>query len=175
MPLPVAHGLLGASLVAALHPQPTRRFAIPLVLGAVLAGAADLDFFLVFGLGSKTWHRGFSHSVLLGLFVTLLFAFSLGRKRIKEAIAFGLAFTSHGILDYVTTREGAGIEMIWPFSSERFVLGWWGLSEVPSKLPAIEILKNLLIEFLIFAPVLFVVLWLRKRRRTHVAFPPKEK
>ena len=174
MPLPVAHGLLGAGLVAALHPQPTRRFAIPLLLGAVLAVAADLDFLLVFAFGSKTWHRGFSHSVLLGLFVTLLFAFSLGRKRISEAVAFGLAFTSHGFLDYVTTREGAGIEMIWPFSSERFGLGWWGLSEVPSRLPALEIVKSLLIEFVIFAPLLFLALLLRKRSPT-VPFAPKEK
>ncbi|MEO8435532.1 MAG: metal-dependent hydrolase [Pyrinomonadaceae bacterium] len=165
MPLPIAHGLLGASLVAALHPLSTRRFAAPLVLGALLAAAADLDFFLVFAFDAKAWHRGFSHSLVLGLLVTLLFALSLGKKRIREAVAFGLAFSSHGILDYLTSKVGAGIELLWPFSSARFVLGWWGLSEVPSKLPAIEILKTLLLEFVIFAPLLFLALLLRKGLR----------
>lgn len=163
MPLPIAHGLLGAGLVAAVHPQPIRRFAAPFVLGAVLAGAADLDFLLVFAFDSKAWHRGFSHSLVLGLFVTLVFVLSLGKKRTRQAVAFGLAFSSHGILDYLTSKEGAGVEVLWPFSSERFVLGWWGLSEVPSKLPALEILKTLLLEFVIFAPLLLLALLLRKR------------
>src|SRR5687767_9810681 len=110
MPLPIAHGLLGASLVAALHPRPTRRFAAPLILGALLAVAADLDFLLVFVFHSKASHRGFSHSIVLGLFVILLFSLSLGKQRTREAIAFGLAFSSHGILDYLTSKEGAGIE-----------------------------------------------------------------
>src|SRR5918992_1198426 len=112
MPLPVAHGLLGASLVAAIYPQPTKRYFIPL---------------------SKAWHRGFSHSIILALIVCLIFLFLLGKRHIREAIAYSLAFASHGILDYVTTKEGGGVELLWPFSSERLVLGWAGLSELPSR------------------------------------------
>ena len=175
MPLPIAHGLLGATFVAALHAQPTRRFATPLVFGALLAGAADLDFLLVLAFDSKTWHRGFTHSIVFGLFVILLFGLARGKKQIREAVAFGLAFFSHGILDYITTKEGAGIELLWPFSRERFVLGWWGLSEVPSKLPAIEILKSLLIEFAIFAPLLFLALLLRKTGSTRLPFAARGK
>src|SRR4051794_35679013 len=158
MPLPVAHGLLGASLVAAIHPQPTKRHFVPLFVGAFLANAADFDFGLVFILHSKAWHRGFSHSIVLALIVCLIFVLLLGRRHIREAIAFGLAFASHGILDYVTTKAGGGLELLWPFASERFVFGWVGLSEVPSRMPLIEIIKSLVLEFILFAPLLLLVI-----------------
>ena len=162
MPLPVAHGLLGASIVAAASPQAINRFWAPLFVGAVLANAADLDFFLVFTLHSRAWHRGFSHSIMLALVVCLLIVLALGRQHVREAIAYGLAFASHGILDYVTTKAGGGVELLWPFSSDRFVLGWVGLSELPSKLPTTGIVISLVVEFMLFAPLLMLVLGLRK-------------
>jgi membrane-bound metal-dependent hydrolase YbcI (DUF457 family) len=162
MPLPVAHGLLGASIVAAAHPHPTKHYFMPLFVGAFLANAADLDFFLVFVLHSKSWHRGFSHSIMLALVVCLIFVLALGRRHIREAIAYGLAFASHGILDYVTTKEGGGVELLWPFSSERLALGWAGLSEMPSRLPAMEIVKSLVLEVALFMPLLLLVVGLRK-------------
>lgn len=162
MPLPVAHGLLGASLVAAIHPQPAKRYFIPLLAGACLANAADFDFALVFMLHSKTWHRGFSHSITLALIVGLIFVLLFGKRYIREAMAYGLAFASHGILDYVTTKEGVGVELLWPFSSERLAFGWVGLSELPSRLPAIEIIKSLWVEFVLFAPLLIIIMGLRK-------------
>ena len=162
MPLPVAHGLLGASVVAAAYSKSTRRYFMPLLAGSFLANIADFDFILVFTLHSKTWHRGFSHSILVGLIVWPILALSLGKRHMREAIAYGLAFTSHGILDYATTIEGAGVELLWPFSSERFVLGWVGLSEVPSKLTSVEIIRSLGVELMLFAPLLMLVLGLRK-------------
>ncbi|HEX8129594.1 MAG TPA: metal-dependent hydrolase [Pyrinomonadaceae bacterium] len=162
MPLPVAHGLIGASIVAALHPRPTRRYFMPLLVGAFLANAADLDFFLVFTLHSKAWHRGFTHSFMFALVVCLMFAASLGRRHLRLALAYGLAFASHGILDYVTTKEGGGVELLWPFSSDRFVCGWVGLSELPSRLPATQIVKSLVVEVALFAPLLMLMMWLRK-------------
>ena len=167
MPLPVSHGLVGASIVAAIHPQPGRRYFAPLLLGALLANAADFDFLLVFALDSITWHRGFSHSLALALSVCLIFVLSLGPRRINEALAYGLAFASHSMLDYVTTREGGGVELWWPFSTDRLMLGWWGLSEVPSKLPSSEILKALLVEFALFTPLLLLaLLWKRSRAKS---------
>jgi membrane-bound metal-dependent hydrolase YbcI (DUF457 family) len=162
MPLPVAHGLLGASVIAAAHPQSTRRYFIPLLAGAFLANLADFDFILVFAFHSKAWHRGFSHSILTGLIVCLILVLAFGKRHLREAIAYGVAFTSHGILDYLTTREGGGVELLWPFSSERFVLGWVGLSEMPSKLNELEIIIALGLELIIFAPVLMLVLGFRK-------------
>jgi membrane-bound metal-dependent hydrolase YbcI (DUF457 family) len=167
MPLPVAHGLLGASVVAAGYSQSTKRYFMPLLAGAFLANLPDCDFILVFIFHSKTWHRGFSHSILFGLIVCLVMVLALGKRHLREAVAYGLAFTSHGILDYLTTRTGGGVELLWPFSSERFVLGWVGLSEMPSKLTALEIIKTLGVELTCFAPLLILVLGLKswKERR----------
>ncbi len=162
MPSPIAHGFLGATIVAAALPNPANRYFRPLVLGALLANLADIDFLLVFAFHSKSWHRGFSHSIALALIVCLVFVVALGRRRIGEAVAYGLAFASHGILDYATAKEGGGVELLWPLSSDRLKFGWVGLSELPSRLPAIEIAKSLVVEFLIFMPLLVLVIFLRK-------------
>lgn len=167
MPMPLAHGLLGASIVAALHPRPlSGRWRVPLLVGALLANAADLDFLLVFTLHSKAWHRGASHSLGFALAVGLLIFWFAGRRRVREAVAYGLAFASHGVLDYLTTTQGRGVELLWPFSTERLMLGLRGLSEAPSRMSAGEILAWLVLEFALFAPLLAaLILWRRARKR----------
>lgn len=162
MPLPIAHGLLGASIVAAVHPRPWRRRFLPLLAGALLANAADLDFALVFALHSKAWHRGFSHSVTFALVVCLVFVLSLGGRRLATAAAYGLAFASHGLLDYVTTKEGGGVALLWPLSTERLVFGRIGLSELPSRMPPAEIVKSLALECALFMPLLLLTVGVRK-------------
>lgn len=161
MPMPVAHGLVGASLVAAALPRAGRRRLL-LLAGAALANAPDLDFILVFVFRSRAWHRGFTHSLVCALAVFVCLLLSLGRRRAREAVAFGMAYASHALLDFATTRAGGGLELFWPFSAERFGLRWWGLSEIPSRLPPLEVLKSLAVEFLLFAPpFLLVLLWRR--------------
>ena len=161
MPLPVAHSLVGAGLVAAVLPR-RPRYWVWLAAGAVLANAADLDFILVFLFRSRAWHRGFSHSLAFALAVFVCFLLALGRARAREAMALGLAYASHALLDFATTVETRGVELLWPFSAERFGLRWWGLSETPSRLPVAEILKWLSLEFLLFAPPLLFLILLRR-------------
>ncbi len=84
-----------------------------------------------------------------------------GKNHLRDALAYGLAYTSHCILDFATTVRGNGVELFFPFTTERFGLRWFGLSEIPSQLSAAEILKTIGLEFLIFAPLLAVALWLR--------------
>lgn len=165
MPLPLAHGLLGASIIAAVHPQPTRRYLLPLLTGALLANAADFDFLPAILFHSKAWHRGFSHSIALAVVVCLILVICMGRERIGAVFAYGLAFASHGILDYVTTKEGGGVELWWPLSSARLGLGLVGLSELPSRLPPMGIVKAVALEFLLFTPLLVLVIWFRKSFR----------
>ncbi len=43
MPLPVAHGLLGASVIAIVHPLPTKRYFVPPAAASDVAKAADFD------------------------------------------------------------------------------------------------------------------------------------
>jgi membrane-bound metal-dependent hydrolase YbcI (DUF457 family) len=135
---------------------------MPLIVGGLLANAADFDFFLAFIFHSKSWHRGFSHSIMLALVFVLALVFCFGRRNIRTAFAYGLAFTSHGILDYLTTKEGSGVELLWPFDSRRLGFGWVGLSELPSRLPAMQIVKWLLVEFAVFTPLLILMIGLRK-------------
>lgn len=162
MPLPIAHGLVGASAVAALYPGTSSEGYRPLLIGALLANAADFDFLLVFIFNSQSLHRGFSHSLVFALLIFLLCVLLLGRRRFQAAIAYGAAFASHAILDCLTTKQGDGAELLWPFSEERFELGWWGLSEMPSKLPSGQILEALAVEFALFAPLLLGVVLLRR-------------
>jgi inner membrane protein len=163
MPTPVAHGLVGAGLVAAVLPRAGRpRYWVPLAVGAVIANAADFDFLLVFVFRSRAWHRGFTHSLVFALAVFLCFLFALGRRRGREAVAYGLAFASHSVLDFATTRESGGLELLWPFAVDRLGLRWWGLSETPSRLPPAEILKALSLEFVLFAPPLLFLILLRR-------------
>ena len=177
--MPLAHGLLGAGLVVALHPRPlTRRFGLPffidpVFIGMVLANSADFDFLLVFTLHSKAWHRGFTHSLVFALFIVALFLLLLGRRRLAEALAYGLAYASHVLLDYGTSRVSDGVELLWPFTRERMKLGWHGLSEEPSKLTAAEILAALALELALFAPLLLgALLWRRARaKRARAGFP----
>jgi inner membrane protein len=162
MPSPVAHGLVGAGLVAAVLPRAGRaRYRLLLAAGAVVANAADLDFFLAFLFRSRAWHRGFTHSLVFALAVLLCLLLALGRRRAREAAALGLAYASHALLDFATTKEGGGLELLWPFSDERLGLRWWGLTELPSRLPAAEILKAVALEFALFAPPLVILLLLR--------------
>jgi membrane-bound metal-dependent hydrolase YbcI (DUF457 family) len=163
MPLPAAHGLLGASIVAALHQNPTRiRYPMFLLAGGLLANAADLDFLLVAGLGSKAWHRGFTHSIVFSLLICLTFVVILGSRQFRNAMACGLAFASHGLLDYLTSKNGGGVELLWPMSPARFTLGWWGLSEVPSKLTRMEIVEALAVETALFSLLLLAIVLLRR-------------
>lgn len=167
MPLAVAHGLFGATLVAALRARDAagRRFRLALLAGFLLANCADLDFLVVFALRSRDWHRAFTHSLAFALVVGLLLILILGASRMRDALAYGLAYASHALLDFLTTKEGGGVEFLWPFSGERFALGWLGLSEVPSRLAPAEIMKAMLLELLIFAPPLLLVILLSRRRR----------
>jgi inner membrane protein len=163
MPLPIAHALVGASFAAAIHTRPdSQRYRVALISGAFLANAPDLDFFLVFTLHSRAWHRGFTHSLVFAGLVCLLFVLTFGTRRLRDALAYGLAYASHCLLDFLTTKAGGGVELFWPFSAERLGLRLVGLSELPSRLPPLDVLKCLLIEFALFAPLLLAVLFWRR-------------
>ncbi len=162
MPLPFAHGLVGASIVAAIHPRPSRRHFAPLLVGALLANCADLDFALVALTHDRSYHRGFTHSLTFALALCVVSLALFGRARAREALAYGLAYASHALLDYSMMKFGGGVELFWPFSTERFGLGLVGLSEIPSRLPPSDVLKALLLELLIFVPLLVAVLLARR-------------
>jgi membrane-bound metal-dependent hydrolase YbcI (DUF457 family) len=159
--MPIAHGLLGASIVGAVHPRPWRHYGAPLLLGAILANLPDVDLVTAVFTHSRGWHRTVTHSLVMAVVVLLMFGFALGRERWREAVAYGLAYASHGILDFATTRVGGGVALFSPFSWQRFKLNWFGLSEVPSGFPPAIVIRYLLVELLLFGSLLLLVLGVR--------------
>lgn len=131
MPLPIAHSLIGASIVAASYPNRTpRENWKSLIVGAALATAPDLDLLVIwlFNL-NRDWHRGFTHSLFFAVLVGLLIYVFKGRQFLKEAILFGLVVLSHGLFDALVSIKG-GVGLLWPFS-HRFA---FGLFEYPDTL-----------------------------------------
>lgn len=173
MPFPVAHGIVGASIVAASRPiSASREDCKALLVGALLAICPDFDFFLVWFLGlGDNWHRSFSHSLAFALIVGLLAAALSKAPSSKEAAAYVLAVLSHGLLDLLTTKRTGGVELFWPFSPRRlkFVLFDYPDVHLSQKIhPVAEFLLDLLkfsvIELIIFAPLLVTLLLVNRLR-----------
>jgi membrane-bound metal-dependent hydrolase YbcI (DUF457 family) len=156
MPLPVAHGLLGAAVVAVTHERAAVRRGWPLLVGAALALTPDVDFLL-------RAHRTYTHSLAFALVVGGALRLTLGRGRARAATAYGLAFLSHSLLDFATTEQGKGVMLLWPFSHAWLKLGVLGFSEAPSGFPLTRVLERGLLEAAVFVPVLLGALFLRRR------------
>jgi membrane-bound metal-dependent hydrolase YbcI (DUF457 family) len=162
MPLPIAHGLLGASIVAATLPEasPVRNWK-PLLLGATLSICPDLDYFL-----RTDWHRGFTHSLLFASVVGLLCFAATRFANLRMAIALTGAIFSHGLLDFAVTKTMPGVELLWPFSTHRFGLGlvdYYHLTGVNpvfflNKDVLMDLLKMGVFELVIFLPIFLFVL-----------------
>ena len=173
MPLPVAHGVLGATVVAALQPSHAlNRHWKALLLGAFLAACPDFDYFLnlIPGLGGG-WHHGFTHSLVFAFLLGFSTSLCLGELRFKEVMMYSLATVSHPLLDFFIT-ESRGIELFWPFSNLRFKLRIpnpidysWGSTSLWETL--LDLLRISLIELMIFAPILIIVLWIKQINRRH--------
>jgi membrane-bound metal-dependent hydrolase YbcI (DUF457 family) len=168
MSLPVAHALLGASVVAALQPDASlRRDRKSLVLGAFLGIFPDFDYFLnlIPTLGGG-WHHGFTHSFLFAFLAGLVTAIAWGKADRRGIIVYGSATLSHPLLDFLIT-ESRGVELFWPFSNLRFKLrlpnpidySWRGTSVWETM---IDLLRISLIELMIFAPLFLLILWIRR-------------
>jgi membrane-bound metal-dependent hydrolase YbcI (DUF457 family) len=161
MPLPIAHGLVGASLVALIHPSAEIKNWKPLLWGFLLANSPDLDFAFTFLFGWRNFHRGISHSLVFAFFVgALLFVF-LRRKNWRIPFAYALAFLSHTLLDFISASDGA-VRLLKPLHEGKYALGWFGFSELTGGLVISDMLHFSIIETLIFVPVFFIILLAKK-------------
>jgi membrane-bound metal-dependent hydrolase YbcI (DUF457 family) len=155
-------------VVAALQPNfSLNRDWKPLLLGALLGICPDLDFFIFLIPGSgRGWHHGFTHSVVFAFLVGLSTSFVVGQMSLDKVLMWSLATLSHPLLDFLITEAG-GVELFWPFSTRRFKLSlpnpidysWRNISMWDTFL---DLLKICLIEFIIFAPIFLLVLWIRQ-------------
>lgn len=157
----MAHGLVGASLVALIHTQADIKNWKPLLWGFLLANSPDSDFAFAFLFGWKNFHRGIFHSLFLALFVGALIFVFRRRENWRISLAYAFAFLSHTLLDFVTSSEGA-VRLLMPFDDGKYALGWFGFSELTRGFMISDILRFSIIEALIFVPMFFIVLCAKK-------------
>jgi hypothetical protein len=173
MPLPVAHGLVGASIVAGVHPTAvSNRRWTPLLWGAFLAICPDFDFFFEWILHWPDVHRTFTHSLIVAIGIGVLSVPILGKAHRREALAYSLAFLSHTLLDFATTKTTEGVSLLWPFSDEPFKLGFWGGLEFTRGITGLDVLVQSvpdmlvtgLLELFLFAPLFLLVFLVQQRK-----------
>jgi membrane-bound metal-dependent hydrolase YbcI (DUF457 family) len=121
MPSPIGHALAGVAIAWAVQPpRPNPRSAWK--LAAVCAGLAMLpDIDLVY----LPIHRTATHSIPVGIVVTIIAVAVTGGVTRTVGLACGLAWSSHVLLDWLgaDANPPQGIQMFWPFSDEWYHSG----------------------------------------------------
>lgn len=162
MPLPIAHGLVGASIVALVHPNANLKNWKPLLLGFILANCPDLDFGFSFLFGWRGFHRGFTHSLLVAFLVAVLIFILLRNRNWQIPLAYSAAFLSHTILDYLSAKSGA-VRLFIPFDNSPHGLGLISFSELSRGFVITDMLYFSLIETLIFAPLFLLAVFIIRK------------
>lgn len=138
MALPIAHAAAGYLVHRASRVSSSARRRPggdrPLVdwrraaLFMFIGNLPDLDFLVGFVVGKPgMFHRGLSHTVLAAVvFGVAVGAWQQwhGRERLgPAALAFGAAYLSHLVLDFVTIdhRPPFGGQFFWPLSAEYYI------------------------------------------------------
>ena len=166
MPLPLAHSLIGATVAAALDQRAEVRWRL-LCLSGFLAVCPDFDYFLNWlRIGRGGWHHGFTHSILFAMFVGAITAFVSRWRSVRGFIVSSAVTVSHTLLDYVIT-ESRGVSLWWPFTDQRYKLRLpnpidytWSNASLWEAM--VDVLRICLVELIIFAPLLLLVILLRR-------------
>jgi membrane-bound metal-dependent hydrolase YbcI (DUF457 family) len=167
MPLPVAHGLLGASVAVAMHPAFESRYWRTLWVSALLAICPDFDYALNWlRISGGGWHHGFTHSLLFALSVGLLTALVLREFKIRSVILFCSATVSHTLIDYLMT-ESRGVALWWPLTNRRYKFRLpnpidYTWDDTTLRGMVIGLLRISLIELMVFGAILLMVIWIKK-------------
>lgn len=160
MPKIIAHGLIGAAIVVAIHPKVSFKNLTPIFIGMLLAISPDLDlpFELLFDI--RDLHRGFTHSLAFSFIIGLAIRLWMPNDHATAAYCFGLAYLSHLLLDMATSTSG-GVKLLYPFSESYYNLGLTGVFELPIGTNLTEILAWCKIELLVFIPVFLIAVVFR--------------
>lgn len=169
MPLPVAHGLVGASILLAWR-EPKDKLPLwqMLLWGAALGNLPDLDLALAWVLDwGATVHGGLTHSLFFALCVGVLITGWRGAWRLwrfREMLIYTGAIFSHGVLDMLVRKEFGGAALYWPLSDEKLRFGLFDyFAFYPGSEPLETVLRRALqisaYEAALFAPCLLLA-WL---------------
>jgi membrane-bound metal-dependent hydrolase YbcI (DUF457 family) len=125
MPLPVAHSLVGASIVTlAMRRFDPRLDWKPLLVGAFLGVLPDIDLMLTWGLGrGLEYHGTYTHSILFAVAAGAATCLLRGELQPRAVAGYVGAVLSHGLLDILTKDQFGGAALFWPFSTSHLRLG----------------------------------------------------
>ena len=152
-----------------------RQYLPRLGMLILLANAPDLDLFLPLGFPNNALHRGFTHSLMLAILISLALScvWRITPGFWRSTILYFTAYSSHLLIDLFTgtkigwTNSGFGIPLFWPwrktFSSPLILI----LGIHHKNLAALFSLDNVracIYETLTFGAITVVasVLWKRK-------------
>ena len=149
--------LLGAGIAGAT--LGSRLGGRALLIGGLVATLPDLDSFIPMGndIDNMTYHRGFSHSVLIQTLVAPAVAYAVTRL-VRDAregfrtllVTVWLCLVTHSVLDSLTTY---GTQILWPLDAGP-----------PAAWPAVFIIDPLYTALLLIG---VLCLWLMRVNRPH--------
>lgn len=122
-------------------------------------------------------HRGGTHSLAIAALVGAAagaVAWRAHERAVWWALLVFAAMASHGVLDLFS--PGPGIKLLWPFSDALFAAPWRPLPTPPMSAALLtEVgLRTLILEALVFAPVVIWALSGSGRRRYGDASPARD-
>ncbi len=169
---PLGHGLAGIAVGA------FGRGSVPpwrwYLFAAVAGNAADLDLLPGLLVGDiNRFHQLASHSLLAAVLFGAGVALVLWRRRAaatRFGFVAGVMYATHLLLDLFTrdARAPFGLPLLWPFSSQHFIVPWPlfggvrhgvpgdGLGTVVGEILSWENLGQLGMEALVLGPVVLV-------------------
>ncbi len=134
----ITHAFIAVPIGRAFFPkEKSWRFWVLSILCSILPDVDVYGFYLRTGHGGLFWHRGFTHSLLFALFLSLAVVWLgfkdqdlPGASRWKSWLYFFLLTCSHAFLDALTTG-GFGVALFSPFDSHRYSFPWTPLRISP--------------------------------------------
>ncbi|HET9440562.1 MAG TPA: metal-dependent hydrolase [Longimicrobiales bacterium] len=184
MPLPLAHTLVGYSCAAASGVRFRRDTFTALLFSLVVANLPDVDF-LPGALANEPvlYHRAVAHTLPAALLCGIIIGAVLTRfgKRFWEITLLGvLVYTSHLFADMVNFGGGnIGVQIFWPIDHGWYTLrtpwsdtdGGWLIftrgrdsSGFFASFVSFQFARAMVMQALLFAPVLFIGWWIRWKR-----------
>lgn len=167
MPLPVAHGLIGASIAVALRQSSRARQRKPILIAALLGICPDFDYALNWlRISGGGWHHGFTHSILFALSLGLITATLSGKRDVRSVILFSAAALSHTLLDFLITVS-RGVALWWPATDRRYKLSLpnpidYRWSNASLWEAVVDVFRISVVELVIFTPIFLAVILIRR-------------
>jgi len=134
---------------------------------SMLPDADVIGFKLGIPYGHPWGHRGATHSLMFALFVGLasyLIAQRLKLPPLRTALFVGITVGTHGLLDALTDG-GLGVELLWPFSTQRFFAPWHLIPVAPigEEMFSARGLYVVAVEAMMFAPLFIFATFPRRK------------